>query len=354
MVLDPSGPKYKSNSRLHAVDICRGLALLLMIEGHIPQSIGWISDWAFILAGPFFLIISGFSYDLFLSSRMKKSSKKYTFLESFFRGFLIYIIPLIPYIIVGIFFSSYFSSVTGHTYKLNIFHWGIFQIIGAGYILGLVVPNNFKSKILLTISTFIISYIIVNYFSESLTFLISGVFPLFPWIGYFLYGRVAYELYRSEQLKDDKTLLSFSAAFLIISLLICEIFKVNLSLPARGQFPMFLFLGSLHFFIFSILVVYVDHKHFYFSSANKLENIGKICFTAYYIHFLGLFLIQKSVSTFFENLLPAISNLIILLIVVIILVQIEKIWRNYNYRFGFEWLLRKGTEGFLKLSRVRG
>jgi|GEM_PF-2402476 len=351
MVSDTSISKYRSSSRLHAVDICRGLALLLMIEAHIPQSIGWVTKWAAIMAGPFFLIVSGFSYDLFLSSKMKKSSKNSIFLESFFRGFLIYMIPLIPYIIVGLFFTSYFSSVTGHTYKINIFHWGIFQVIGVGYILGLLIPNNFKSKIILTISAFIITYIISNYFNESLSFLISGVFPLFPWIGYFLYGRVAYELHRSKKLKDDKTLLIFSAAFLIISLLICEIFKVDLSYSARDKIPMFLLLCSLYYFIFSLLVIYIDHKHFYFSSADKLENIGKICFTGYYIHFLSLFLIQKSISPLLGSL-PVIANIVSLLIVVVILVLIEKIWRNYNYRFGFEWLLRKGTEEFLKLSRV--
>jgi uncharacterized membrane protein len=352
MDLDTPGSNYRSNSRLHAVDICRGLALLFMIEAHISQPLGWISNWSFILAGPFFLIISGFSYDLFLSSRRKNSSKKYTFPESFFRGFLIYIIPLIPYIIVGLFFSSLFSSVTGHTYKIDLFHWGIFQVIGAGYILGLLVPNNFKSKILATIAAFVIAYIISNYFHEPLDFLITGLFPLFPWIGYFLYGRVAYELYQSRQLKNDKSLLIFSTVFLIVSLLIYAIFKTNMPSLTRAQFPMFLLICSIHYFIFSVLVIYIDHKKFHFSPLDKLENIGKICFTAYYIHFLSLFVIQKPFLMFFTNLPPAVSNLIIFSIITIILIQIEKTWKNYNYKFGFEWLLRKGTEGFLKLYRI--
>jgi hypothetical protein len=55
---------------------------------------------------------------------------------------------------------------------------------------------------------------------------------------------------------------------------------------------------------------------------------------------------------FFTNLPPAVSNLIIISIITIILIQIEKTWKNYNYKFGFEWLLRKGTEGFLKLYRI--
>ena len=352
MSFDTPGSNHRSNSRLHAVDICRGLALLFMIEAHISQPLGWISNWSFILAGPFFLIISGFSYDLFFSSRLKNLSKKYIFPESFFRGFLIYIIPLIPYIIVGLFFSSLFSSVTGHTYKIDLFHWGIFQVIGAGYILGLLVPNNFKSKILATISAFIITYIISNYFHESLNFLITGIFPLFPWIGYFLYGRIAYELHQNKKLKNDKALLVFSAIFLIASSLIYVTFNTDLPSAARGQFPVFLFLCSLHYFIFSVLVIYIDHKKLHFNFLDKLENIGKICFTAYYIHFLSLFFIQKPVSMFLNNVPPAISNIIILSIITVILIQTEKIWKNYDYKFGFEWLLRKGTEGLLKLYRI--
>jgi hypothetical protein len=49
---------------------------------------------------------------------------------------------------------------------------------------------------------------------------------------------------------------------------------------------------------------------------------------------------------------PAVSNLIILSIITIILIQIKKIWKDYNYKFGFEWLLRKRTEEFLKLYRI--
>jgi hypothetical protein len=34
-----------------------------------------------------------------------------------------------------------------------------------------------------------------------------------------------------------------------------------------------------------------------------------------------------------------------------ILVIIEKSWRNYNYMFGFEWLVRKGADNLLKLCK---
>lgn len=352
MVVDTLNLKYKSNPRLHSVDICRGLALLLMIEAHIPQSMGWISNWSIIMAAPFFLIISGLSYDLFLSSRIKTEVKKNIFLESLFRGLLVYTIPLIPYIIVGLFFISYFSFVTGNSYEINIFHWGVFQIIGVGYIFGSLIPNNLKSKTLITISTFIITYIITNLFQETFYFLLTGSFPLLPWIGYFLFGRIAYGLYQNKHLKNDTTLLSFSIIFLIISLLIFETYKVDFLSSTRDQFPIFLLISSVHLFVFSLLITYVDHKHICLSLMNPLEKVGKICFTAYYIHFLIILTIQKSASIFFTYFPPAISNMVIFVIITAILVQIEKSWKNYNYIFGFEWFIRKGTDSLLKLCKM--
>jgi hypothetical protein len=325
-----------------------------MIESHIPQSVNyWVTSLSAILAGPLFLIISGLSYDLFLSSRTKTEVKKYLFLESLSRGLLIYIIPLLPYVIVGIFFMSSFSYITGHKYEISVIHWGIFQIIGIGYILGLLVPNNLKSKILTLVSTFIITYMInsPSLAAVNLSILTTGHFSLFPWIGYFFFGRIVYELYQNMYFKKDTTLLSFSIIFLIISLLIFRTSELGFLSSTRDQYPMFLLMSSICLLIFSLLIIYVDHKHFFLRSIGPLESIGKICFSAYYIHFLLLFILEKYTLSFINHFSPTISNLIILVIITMTLAKLEQNWRNYNYIFGFEWLLRKGTEYLLKLCK---
>lgn len=352
MDLNLSSPKSQLNSRLRAVDIWRGLTLLLMVEAHIPQSIGWISNYSGIVAAPFFLIISGFSYDLFLSSRIKTEVKKYIFLESIFRDFFVYTIPLVPYIVLGIIVIYHSPFLIGKEYEIDIFHWGVFQIIGVGYLFGLLIPNNLKSKVLITASTFIIAYIITNFVQEIPYILMTGPFPLFPWIGYFFVGRVAYDLYKNDYLINDTALLSFSVMLLIISLSMFEILKEEFDRSTRDQFPMFLVLFSISFVIFSLLVKYIDHKHTYLSLADPLEKIGKICFTAYYIHLLLIFTIQKSASIFFNHFPPVITNSVIFVIITIILIQIEKYWRSYDYMLGFEWLIRKGTGKMLKLCRI--
>lgn len=337
------------NSRLHSVDICRGFAVLLMIEAHIQPHIGLISSVSLLMAAPFFLIVSGLSYDLFLSSRLLETEvKRSIFLESLFRGFLIYTIPIIPYIIVGVFFASNFTYATGNNnYELNFFHWGVFQVIGVGYIIGLLVPNNLKSKMIATTSAFIITYLISNFFQNSLYFLINGTFPLFPWIGYFLFGRIIYELYEKQYFKTDTTLLGFSIVFVFIALFIFKI--IGIDILSRDQVSVFLLISSIILLILSLFRTYVDHKHYSHRFFNPLKNIGKICFSAYYIHFILLFLLEKSAHFLLTNYPDVVLNLIIFLSIVVILVKLEKIWKDYNYIFGLEWLLRTSTGLFLKL-----
>ena len=68
-------------------------------------------------------------------------------------------------------------------------------------------------------------------------------------------------------------------------------------------------------FIFLLLTIYVDRKQFYIKLMSPLEKVGKICFTAYYIHYLLIFILEKYASFFFKYFPPAISNLIILVLV---------------------------------------
>ena len=346
----------KSSLRIPSVDIFRGLALLLMIDAHIPISVGWISKWSHILAAPFFLIVSGLSYDLFLSSRKRKTiEKKYICVEAFSRGFLIYALPLVPYIIISILFTVPFIQLPYvQRYSIQIFHWGVFQIIGVGYILGLLIPNNLKSKVFFLIFTFISTFIISNFYPDVFYFLINDIYAFFPWVGYFLYGRIFYELY-NRSFKDE-TLFGFSLVFLISSLLTMNICKVDFLLSTRDQFPMFLFLSSFYFIIFTLMIIFIDRRHFHHCFFNLLENVGKICFTSYYIHFPILFFINYVFKVFFgdttsfKSFDSLVLNIIILLFIIIILSYIEKKWRNYNYIFGFEWFIRTGSQILIKLQ----
>jgi hypothetical protein len=351
-----SNSNNKSGLRIPSVDIFRGLSVLLMIDAHIPISIGWISEWSNVLAAPFFLIIAGLSYDLFLFSRKQKTTeKKYLHVEVLSRGFLIYALPLVPYIIISILFTIPFIQLPYvHRYSVQIFHWGVFQVIGAGYILGILIPNNLKSKVFFVIFTFISTFIISNFHQNVFYFLIKDIYAFFPWVGYFICGRIFYELYNISF--KDKTLLGFSLLSFISSLLIMNTFKVDFLLSARDQFPMFLFISSFCFIIFTLMIIFIDRRKFYHYLFNLLENIGKISFTSYYIHFPILFFIIYILKIFFgstisfEYFSSLILNIIILLLIITTLSYVEKNWRNCNYIFGFEWFVRTGSQILIKLA----
>jgi hypothetical protein len=347
--------RNKSSLRIPSVDIFRGLTLLLMIDAHIPMSVKWMTKWADILAAPFFLIIAGLSYDLFLSSeKRKKIDEKYKNIEVLSRGLLIYSLPLVPYIIIGITFTIPFIQLPVQHYSVQIIHWSVFQVIGAGYVLGIFIPNTLKSKIFSVILVFISTYIISYFHISGFYFLINDIYAFLPWIGYFLCGRIFYELY-NRSLKNE-TLVGFSLLLSILSLLILNIFKTNFLSSSRNQFPMFLFISTIGLIMFTLMIIFIDRRLYYNNFLNLLGNIGKISFTSYYIHFPILFFITFAFKMLFGSVNPfeysisIVLNLFILLLVISILYYIEHNWRKYNYLFGFEWFTRIGSQILTKFA----
>lgn len=354
-----------SNKRLVSVDICRCIAILLMIETHIssrllpyPTSLGSLGTLTGAMAAPFFLIISGISYDFFYHSRLRKNFKRNDiFIESFFKGFFVYTLPLIPYFLTHILFPS--------NNELTFIHWGVFQVIGFGYIFGFFIPRNVAAKLLSITFVFIITFIIHNYYFKTFYFLVTDNFPLFPFIGYFLFGRLSYEIYQKCYLKSSAFILSISFIFFVISFLLFKAIRLDFSSVTSHeitfhQIPIFLILCSIQFLIFFLLVIFVDHKSFVSNLLSPLVNIGKISFSSYYIHHLIIYTIIFVCSFFGYSLtlLPSSMNLIFLLFIILILFYFEKLWHHYDYILGFEWILRKGTyltiKKFQKCFLIKG
>lgn len=329
-----------AKNRLLSIDISRGLALIFMVEAHIPTTIGMqlvtLSLVASTLAAPSFLIVSGLSYEFFQRSRLKKIADfRIVYVEFFCKGFLIYMIPLIPYI-VGFFALN--------KYEFHFFHWGIFQIIGVAYVFGLLIPTSAIYKSILIVLIFVFNFFVRYFFQETFSFLIIDKFPFLPWIAYFLFGRLAYEIYNKEYFENNKNLLKISFSFFIISYLLITILNVNFSPSTRDRIPMFLYISSIQFFTLSLLTVFVDRKRLYVKLLSPLANLGKITFTGYYLHNLIIYLILFIVPTYYYNLFPEFSNISILIFIVILLLYFEKFWRNYDYKFGFEWTIRTLTQ----------
>lgn len=330
-----------NNQRLSSIDIFRGFAVLLMIVAHIPTQLPEIIQRsANIFAPPFFLMISGFSYDLFLASREKKRVKPtLIYLESFIKGCLIYLIPLLPYIIACIFLPKY---------TFQIFHWGIFQVIGVGYIVGFFVPLNIASKSTAVILVFVSNFLMRNVFQETFSFLITDSFPLFPWIAYFLFGRIVYDL--SQNIYNRKiSYISYSVLAFLVSISIFNINNGDFDPLTRGQIPMFLLLSSLQVVILFLLIVFVDLLKQCQKLFQPIENFGKIAFTLYYAHLLIIYSITYTAQVFFDRQVTHTYNLFILIFTIIFLMWAERKWVKYDYKFGFEWFIKTTSKKILNV-----
>ena len=319
-----------SSQRIQSVDIGRGFAIICMIAAHISIIFWVINDYGRIFAAPFFLLISGISYEFFLESRFQKKVLKISiFSESFSRSVIIYFLPLIPYFVVGIW---------GLT-NIQVIHWGVFQVIALGYILGFFVHGDWKLKMYAIILVFLSTFLAQFFYPQILNFLLVGFTPLLPWLAYFFMGQLIFEIYQRRYI---------SIIFLILISIIAFIFSFgffyHIHMPfesdLRTEIPFFLLLSSLFFLIQAIFIILVDRLHVCDLLFNPLERIGKIAFTAYYLKYPLVFCAAFIMIKF--NL-PPIFLIPSIIIIMGILTIIEKFWEKYDYKFGFEWIVRRGS-----------
>lgn len=329
----------KHHTRFSSLDIMRGLAVVLMIEAHIKILPAFLSLKLFssILAAPFFLIAAGTGFQLFLRSRREKGHEnRFIFLETFFRATILFLVTTSLFIIgIKIFPSSFVDN--------GIIKWNVFQVIAVGYIFGFFIRKSILNKIIAIISIFVIS-VLINYFSvNSLYFLIKGIFPVIPWVSYFIFGQIVYEVYDKNNftIKNNLRMIGYSSFFLIFNILIIYLFPYEFVSSGRSCFPEFLLISSIFLFLIVIMIRWVDLKKPLRKICLPFASIGKIAFTAYYLQTL---LVVLSYDFIFNSVPQGIANIIILLLVIMSFTIFEKLWRPYNYVFGLEWILRRGTK----------
>lgn len=334
-------PHYPN--RFYSLDIMRGIAIVLMIEAHIRISTSFLDlqMYSRILAAPFFLIAAGIGYQLFLRSRIRRCfRKKNILIEALWRATILALVTTILFLIGSIIFPSTFE------YK-GLLKWNVFQVIAVGYIFGFFISNSISKKIISILIIFTLSFLINHYQIESVYFLTKGVFPLLPWLSYFIFGQIMYEVYKKKNLTLNRNLdlLIFSSIFFIFNLLIL-VFTYEFTSANRVYFQEYLMISSIFLLCTVIIIRLVDLKNKFKKIVSPFESIGKIAFTAYY---LQMVLIIFS----FYNVLkmpPTLSNFIMLIISIIILALFERMWKKYDYIFGLEWLLRKGTTTMINFT----
>lgn len=319
--------------RIPSIDIGRGFAICCMLAAHIPVTLWLITGIGSMCAPPFFLLISGISFEFFMDSRIQKNiSHKSIFLESFSRSVFIYLLPLIPYFAVCLFFPEKFP--------FQLIHWGVFQVIAVGIILGFFFHGNWKLKVISMFAAFFITIVVQTFFFNYLGFLLSDFTPVLPWIAYFIMGQLIYEVYKRDSFTSSKLLIIAIISF-IFSIVFFNYSNIPFNIYSRNQVPAFLLLSSIFFLIQSFLIIFVDKMHKFERVLNPLKRIGKIAFTSYYLSFplvfgAGFIITKYNLSRLF--VIPAI------LLIICILAIMERYWEKYSFKYGFEWIVRKGSD----------
>ena len=330
--------EFVKSDRILSLDVARGFAIFVMIEAHISiillaSALNYLSS---TVAAPFFILISGLAFELFVLSRVRRNKgRPQVFIESLSRSIVLFAITLLPYVIL---------SVVTPSIWIGILKWSVFQVIAIGYIIGFFLQGRQVLKIialaLILFSTPFLSSM------ETLSFLTAGSFPLLPFLGFFIIGQIFSNIYTNKRIEliNSRNLLCISILPLIILIPILLISNTVFDRNALGQAHVFLLVCAAQFFFIVLFKVLVDRaKHtFIFRS---LERIGRISFSAYYLHLAIIFMLAKifSILNFAPSdiLIVLILNIVILLSITWTLSFLESMWSKYRYVLGVEWMFRK-------------
>jgi Heparan-alpha-glucosaminide N-acetyltransferase, catalytic len=332
MAIESKSPR---SPRISSLDIARGIAVLFMLQAHINIIVPFLSDYARIFATPTFLFVAGVGLQLLFRSRHVRQIKTTSiFLEVFWRAVTLLIITSLITWTANLFLP----------YNMSIFT-NIFVIMFTGFLVGFLVHKSLTHKILAIIIIFAATLLIHYYHLTIFSFLTGNLnedviyVTVLPFVCYFIFGQIAFDAYKKDKfnLKNNYTLLKIAALYLAINLAIWLIFPYNFSIQGRDYFPEFLMITSLLTLIIILLVRTVDLKGNLHRLLRPIENIGHISFTGYYISYTSFVIFGA--YNFYQNPIPV--NLTIFTLTTIGLVILEKIWRPYNYAYGFEWWYRK-------------
>jgi hypothetical protein len=304
-----------SLSRDLSIDAARGIAVLLMVEAHIPIAFGLFSFISGSLAAPFFLMIAGMSYEMFISAKPRAK------IESISRAVMLYFITLIGEFLGSVLWPEH--------YRFALWSWSVFQVIAVGYILGVLLPGSFRSRLLQFSVILILSYLVNRFDIPQFYLLTTGGFPPLPYMGSFLFGRIFHNIYILINQN-----LSIKKCFLTLFLMI-----IGVQLNPHILWQYRLLIAPLFLLILMYMLRNMDGNRLFLISS----EVGKIAFTTYYSHMLIIYIIFR-VLFISPDKLSSYWNPIILLFIAILMSKLELFWRKHNYIFSIEWAFRKGSD----------
>ena len=341
--------------RIKSIDFLRGLTVFSMVLYHFfvywvqmkQQNYGPFAEFFNFfgyLAAPFFLIVSGVSYHIFIKRKIEEElSKLNIFFDVLKRAIFIFIV------------STAFQIFFGFTLdmKINsILYWSVFQVISFSMVLFYLIqfckqPLRILLHFILMIFLILFEFTIKSYNLTFLFILVEGTFEFVPWASFYLFGLLFGELYLgfSNKMLYKKliSLIIIGICSFIFIVIWVSYFKFYYYIPYF--FPNFILMLGIFCFLSSIFYYILDVRKLNFYLQESLIRWGKIAFSIYYIHLgiiaAGIILFPLFINEIYTNGFLLYHFILILIIFFVALIIFTKIWQKYNYILGIEWIMNK-------------
>ena len=352
-----------AQNRIPSLDFLRGIAVLLMVQQHTGywfwQSGGSIAS--LITKYPAMVIMNGLgglAAPIFIALAGAGTTLSYAAGKTdrgiFFRGILLIVFGYLLNILTPAWFAPW--------------SWYVLHLIGFGMCLSPIIRKMNSALLFITALLIIASsvallsyYGMPRYFSNSFmrgsysagsilklaTF--NGNFPVFPWMALFIAGMAAGRWIGSYRYIN---ILKTAGIVLSIGLL--------LFLLKQGDFALFnnalgrrLLMVNLYMYpaypvqfaalsavsLFLIYVLLAAGRKFNITDGNIVVLLGRVSLSIFIIHIV---LIRNfmTVSGLWQSF-PATVTVLLQLAVISMIMVLVYFWNKKEFRYGFEWLLRK-------------
>lgn len=345
-----SGKKHsvRKQQRIESLDFIRGLAILVMGQYHFMRIFineDSLNEFLFILikipgrlAAPCFLLVSGIGAVMFYYTSLKKGQNQKEIRDKTIkRGTFLIIISTILNV-----FSYYSFNIGG------IWEWNVFQLIGFALIITTLLV---KLRVIGTIFFIILwqlLYVVVKTLRfEPLSILSSGIFPVLPWLNYFLLGMfVGYLIqFNLNHSVDNRIRTSLRIILFGTTIFLWSKFYSYPHILDSGQRSSFMSMLLIFTLISSLLVVFDFLLKYLRPIFIYCIKLGRVALSTYYFHMIYIYMVVVSCSFF--NIEPKLNWGLVEWILlntffwIPLFCFIRLFWENKNYLYSMEWFMNK-------------